>query len=128
MTDAERLERIKSKFPDPKEAADILAYDKAVERNEPTKYDLPPDKLKVAQQFARTGTRKVPMIPNLPKKQYKRNATQDGIIDDLQKYLASESPFEVENVARGEKGYTLEFAIGSDRFKLTVGKMREKKE
>lgn len=127
MTDKERLERIKKHFPDEAEAQDILAYDKAVEAGLPTQYDLPPDKLKVAQKFAHTGTR-TPMVLNHPKKEFKRNATQDSIIEELKRFLSSgESEFDITNVANGDKGYTIVFTIGEDNFKLTVNKTRAKK-
>ena len=37
-----------------------MAYDKAVEADKKTEYDLPPDKAKIAQKFAHAGTRKAP--------------------------------------------------------------------
>ena len=40
------------------EAAEILAYDKAIDHGEKTPHDLTPAQNKVAQSYARTGTRK----------------------------------------------------------------------
>ena len=50
-----------------KEAEDVYNYDRAVEHDEKTDFDLPPDKFAVARRMAHTGTRTVkkPMIPNL---------------------------------------------------------------
>lgn len=83
--------------------------------------------MKVVRDMTRAGVRKKPLVPNLPKKDFKRNATQDELIQDLIKYLSSDSPFDIREVGRGEKGYTLVFKIGEDKFKLTINKTREKK-
>ena len=57
--DSEQLARIKAglKCSD-EEAAEILAYDKAVDHGEQTPHDLTPAQNTVAQSDARTGTRK----------------------------------------------------------------------
>ncbi len=127
VTDEERLARIKTMFPDPDEAADILAYDKAVERGEPTQYDLPPDKAKIAQKFAHTGTRKTPTVFQFSQRQRKPNATKGGLIAEFADFLENHSEFSVEDVQVVNKERQIAFKVGDDSFELTLVQKRKPK-
>lgn len=127
MTDAQRLARIKKHFPDPDEAADILAYDKAVERGEKTQYDLPPDKAKIAQKFAHTGTRKAPTVFKFETRQRKPNATKSGLIAELAAFLSEHSEFSVADVQVTNKERQIAFKVGDDSFELTLVQKRKPK-
>lgn len=127
VTDAERLERIKRVFPDEKEAQDILAYDKAVEAGEKTEYDLPPDKLKAAQKYAHTGTRKVPTAYKFTKRERKPNATKGGIIAELAEFMEHNSNFDVSNLAITNKERQISFMVGGETFELTLVQKRKPK-
>ncbi len=67
------------------EAKQIIADDKAIDRGEAMEFDLPEDKLKVANKYKNTGTRTVkkPFIPDLKTRPRKENGTKRGIIEDL---------------------------------------------
>lgn len=64
-----------------------MAYDKAVEADKKTEYDLPPEKAKIAQKFAHAGTRKQPTAYKFTTRQRKPNATKGGIIAELAEFL-----------------------------------------
>lgn len=127
MTDKERLERIKRRFPDEAEAQDILAYDKAVEAGLPTKYDLPPDKAKIAQKYAHAGVRKQPTAYKFDKRERKPNATKGGLITELADFLTNNSGFEVKEVNITNKERQIAFTIGDDSFELTLVQKRKPK-
>ena len=81
--DSAQLARIKAglKCSD-EEAAEILAYDKAVDHGEQTPHDLTPAQNKVAQSYARTGTRK-PTVYKLTPRERKPNEPKREIIQIL---------------------------------------------
>lgn len=85
--DETQLARIKAglKCSD-EEAAEILAYDKAVDHGEQTPHDLTPAQNKVAQSYARTGTRK-PTVYKLTPRERKPNEPKREIIQILDEAL-----------------------------------------
>lgn len=112
---------------DRQEAEQVYEYDKAVDHDERTEYDLPPEKLKVERQMARTGTRKKPMVPKLTKRERKPNATKGGIIAELAQFLTENSDFSVESVEIVNKERQIAFSIGGDKFELTLVQKRKPK-
>lgn len=114
-------------FPNEEEAKDILAYDKAVEADERTKYDLPPDKAKIAQKMAHTGTRKKPTVYKFEKRQRKPNATKGGIIAELADFMEHNSNFAVHDLAITNKERQITFMIGEETYELTLVQKRKKK-
>ena len=87
IKDAEQLSRIKAglKCSD-EEAAEILAYDKAIEHGEQTPYDLTPAQNKIAQSYAHTGTRK-PTVYKFTPRERKPNEPKREIIQVLDEAL-----------------------------------------
>lgn len=85
--DETQLSRIKAglKCSD-EEAAEILAYDKAVDHGEQTPHDLTPAQNKIAQSYARTGTRK-PTVYKLTPRERKPNEPKREIIQVLDEAL-----------------------------------------
>jgi hypothetical protein len=127
VTDKERLERYKSLNLSQQEEQELLAYDKACESGDITEYDLPPDKLKVAQKFAHTGTRKTPTAYKFTKRERKPNATKGGIISELADFLENNSQFSITNLAILNKERQISFTIGGDSFELTLVQKRKPK-
>lgn len=127
VTDAERLARIKAVFPNEQEAQSILAYDKAVEAGEKTEFDLPPDKLKTAQKYAHTGTRKAPTAYKFTKRERKPNATKGGLIAELADFMEHHSNFDVFNLAITNKERQISFMVGGETFELTLVQKRKPK-
>lgn len=114
---------------DKAEAEQIYDYDRAVDHDEVTEFDLPPEKLKIAQKFAHTGTRqtKKPFVPNLTKRERKPNATKGGIIAELAEFLKEHSGFSIENVEVTNKEREIAFRVGDDNFTLTLVQKRKPK-
>lgn len=81
--DADQLRRIMTNLKcTEEEAAEILAYDKAIDHGEKTPHDLTPAQNKVAQSYARTGTRK-PTVYKFDKKERKPNEPKRELIQLL---------------------------------------------
>ena len=79
--DTEQLHRIMNNLQcSAEEAAEIMAYDKAVDKGEKTPHDLTPAQNKVAQSYTRTGTRK-PTVYRFDKKERKPNEPKRELIE-----------------------------------------------
>ena len=109
------------------EAKEIYAYDCKVESQAKAEYDLPPDKAKIAQKYAHTGTRKTPTVYQFNKRERKPNATKGGIIAELVEYLEKHSDFSIENLQVLNKERQIAFRIGEDNFELTLIQKRKPK-
>ena len=108
-------------------ALEVYNADKAIDRGEKMDFDLPPEKEKVARQYARTGTRKQPTVYKFGKKERKPNATKAGIIAEIARFLAENSEFAVENLEIVNKERQIAFGIGADKFELTLVQKRKPK-
>lgn len=111
----------------PEDADDVLAYDYAVDHDEKTPYDLPPEKLKEAKKFAHTGTRKQPTVYKFTKRERKPNATKAGIIEELTQFFMEKSDFSCENVTVLNKERQISFKIGEETYELTLVQKRKPK-
>lgn len=109
------------------EEQELLAYDKAVEADKSTEYDLSPDKIKIAQKFAHAGTRKQPTAYKFTQRQRKPNATKGGIISELADFLEKHSQFSIDNLQITNKERQIAFTIGEDSFELTLVQKRKPK-
>ena len=109
------------------EAREIYAADCAIDKGEKMTFDLPPEKLKDAQKFAHTGTRKTPPAYKFTKRERKPNATKAGIIGELAQFLSEKSEFSVENLEITNKERQISFKIGDDCFELTLVQKRKPK-
>lgn len=108
------------------EAEEIYAYDKAVDHDEKTPYDLPPEKEAIARKFAHTGTRKTTAY-KFAKRERKPNATKGGLIAELAQFLNENSGFAVEKLEITNKERQIAFEIGGERFELTLVQKRKPK-
>lgn len=110
------------------EAESIYEYDSAVERNEATEYDLPPDKLAIAKSYMKSGTRKMPVNYQFKTRKRKENATKGGIIAEIADFLEKNGGFAVEKAQIVNKERLITFEIGDEKFELTLVQKRRKKE
>lgn len=119
--DAEQLSRIKAglKCSD-EEAAEILAYDKAVEHGENTPYDLTAAQNKVAQSYARTGTRK-PTVYKFTARERKPNEPKREIITILQDALSATC----ENVTITNPERQIDFEYGGIKYRVVLSAPRK---
>ena len=105
-----------------------MAYDKAVEADKKTEYDLPPDKAKIAQKFAHAGTRKAPTAYKFTPRQRKPNATKGGIIAELAEFLEKNSQFSIADLSITNKERQIAFSIGGgDVSQSRVQKRKEQR-
>lgn len=102
------------------EAEQVYEYDKAIDHDERTEYDLSPEKLKIERQMARTGTRKKPMVPKLTKRERKPNATKQGIVSELAQFLKIDSQFLTENVQITNKEREILLKICGEWYTITL--------
>ena len=108
-----------------READEIIAYDKAVDQNKPTKYDLTKEQEKEVRKY-RQADRK-PFVPNLTKRERKPNATKEGLVEEIAKFLKENSGFSTENVEITNKNREITFKIGEDTFTWTLVQKRKAK-
>lgn len=111
---------------DEKEAEQVYEYDRAVDHDEKTEFDLPPDKLKVAQKMSHTGTRKTTAY-KFTKRERKPNATKGGLIAELAQFLSENSDFDVKNLEITNKERQIAFEIGDNKFEFTLVQKRKPK-
>ena len=109
-------------------AREIMEYDRKIDKDEKTEYDLPQDKLEVARKFAHTGTRKAPTAYKFTKRERKPNATKAGIIAELFEFIGEKSEFSTENVTILNKERQISFQIGGETYELTLVQKRHKKD
>jgi hypothetical protein len=128
ITDSERKERYKKLHLTQEQERELLEYDKSCERGEKTDFDLPPDKLKVAQKFSHTGTRKAPPGYKWSKRERKPNATKGGIIAELANFLESNSQFSIESLEVLNPEKLISFSIGGNTYELDLKQKRKPKE
>lgn len=93
------------------EAEKVYAYDQEVEQDSSVGR-LSAEKEKVAQKMTRTGTRKTPMVPNLPKKERKPNATKGGLVSEIAAFFKNDSEFDIKQLQIPNKEGKISFRIG----------------
>ena len=108
------------------EAREIAKSDIAIDRNEAQDFDLPPEKQKIAQKFAHTGTRKTPTVYKFNTPKRKPNATKEGLIAEISQLLESLS-FDIKDIQITNVNRQITFQVGEDTFDLTLIQKRKKK-
>ena len=119
--DTEQLHRIMENLQCSEvEAAEILEYDKAVERGEKTPHDLTPAQNKVAQSYARTGTRK-PTVYKFDKKERKPNEPKRELIEMFAAALTENSI----NHAITNPERQIDFAFNGTKYRIVLSAPRK---
>ena len=108
------------------EAREIAQSDIAIDRNEAQDFDLPPEKQKIAQKFAHTGTRKTPTVYKFNAPKRTPNATKDGLIAEISKLL-EQLTFDVKDIQIVNVNRQITFQVGEEAFDLTLIQKRKKK-
>lgn len=116
------------------EAKEIYEIDFAIDHGEAQDFDLPPEKQKIAQQFARTGTRKTvgkgEMKANglrLVKRERKPNELKGLIISQIFSFLSENADISAEKVEITNKERQIAFSIGDRNFEFTLVEKRKPK-
>ena len=104
-----------------KEAEEVMAYDRRVNKGEKTEYDLSTEKQKVANDLTKTHTR---TVYNFTKpKEHKANGVKASLII----FLAGALSTEVKNLVVLNPERQLAFSIGEHQYELTLTQKRAKK-
>lgn len=104
------------------EADEILAADYAIDHGEKTDFDLPPEKEKVAKQYAKSQDHKKATTP--VKRERAENVTKSGLITALATFLNGQN---CTNVVITNKERQISFAVGENTFDLTLVQHRQPK-
>lgn len=119
--DAEQLHRIMTNLQcSEEEAAEIMAYDKAVDKGEKTPHDLTPAQNKVAQSYTRTGTRK-PTVYKFDKKERKPNEPKRELIEMFAAALTQNSI----NHAITNPERQIDFAFNGVKYRIVLSAPRK---
>lgn len=123
--DADQLHRIMTNLKcTEEEAAEILAYDKAIDHGEKTPHDLTPAQNKVAQSYVRTGTRK-PTVYKFDKKERKPNEPKRELIQTItdaliEQGMIDDNSLHIENVER-----QIDFAYNGTKYRIVLSAPRK---
>ena len=105
------------------EAAEILAYDKAIDHGEKTPHDLTPAQNKVAQSYARTGTRK-PTVYKFTTRERKPNEPKRELINAIEEMLTY-SEIQAENVTITNPERQIDFTYNGIRYRVVLSAPRK---
>ena len=119
--DTEQLHRIMNNLQcSAEEAAEIMAYDKAVDKGEKTPHDLTPAQNKVAQSYTRTGTRK-PTVYRFDKKERKPNEPKRELINLFAATLSQDAEgVEITNPER-----QIDFTFNGTKYRIVLSAPRK---
>lgn len=107
------------------EAESVYEYDKKVERDEATEFDLKGEQKKAAQAYCRTGTRKTSPTYNWKKPaERKPNATKGEVISQLAAFLKEHAEFETAELQVPNKEQKISWRIGKTWYTLTLTEHR----
>lgn len=107
------------------EAEQVYKDDKAIDKGERMSFDLPPEVEKEARKYGRTGTRAYNFDTTNRKR--KENPTKSSIIKELAEFLTNQSENACENVQITNKERQIAFAIGDNKYELTLVQKRAPK-
>lgn len=108
-------------------ALDVIDCDHEIDRGIPQAFDLDPETEKMAKKYANSTTKKKPTVYEFTKRERKANPTKAGIIAELAKFLTDDSEYATENVEITNKERMIAFAIGDDKFEITLVQKRKPK-
>lgn len=107
------------------EAEEVYFCDVKIDHGEGVYFDLPPEKVKIAQKFAHTGTR-APTVYKFERKERKPNATKGGLVSELADFIEKSSNFDVKNLQIPQKEGKISFQIGEKWYSWTLTEHRTK--
>ena len=112
---------------DSKQADEILAYDKAVERGEKTPYDLTAEQEKEVRKYRQAERKPTLYNWDTKKRERKPNATKEGIVAEIATFLKENSDFDTKDVEITNKNREITFKVGDDTFTWTLVQKRKPK-
>jgi hypothetical protein len=106
------------------EAKELIEYDKAVDKGQPTEYDLTKEQEKAAMKMANVKEHKKPMVLNLQKRERKADTTKEGVIQAVYDFLVENGYADVEIT---NKSKLIAFKIGDDSYEFNLIRKRKPK-
>ena len=103
-----------------KEALDVVACDHEIDRGVAQEFDLSPEQEKMAKKFANSTTKKKPTVYEFKQRERKANPTKASIIAEIAKFLEEQSENACESVEILNKERMIGFAIGDQKYELTL--------
>lgn len=120
----DKVEKLMKNLGISKEDAErVVFYDKMVDQNKPTPYDLTKEQQKIAQSYAKTGTKTVKSAKNPPKRA--KNDEKLLIIEEIYTFLAENDTILPQNVEKVNAERQISFKIGENSYSLTLTKHRK---
>ncbi len=107
------------------DAERLFEYDRAVDRNEQTPYDLTAEQQKVVSKMTRADRK--PTAYQFKQRERKPNATKAGIIAALATFLEETDAFAAENIEIVNKERQIKFQSAGETFELTLVQKRKPK-
>ena len=109
------------------EAKEIIMDDYDIDHDVKKDFDLSAEKLKEANKYTKTGTRKAPTAYKFEKRQRKENPTKRSIVAELATYLRENSENACEDVEITNIERMIAFRVGENRYELTLIQKRPPK-
>ena len=109
------------------EAKEIIMDDYDIDHDVKKDFDLSAEKLKEANKYTKTGTRKAPTAYKFEKRQRKENPTKRSIVAELATFLRENSENACEDVEITNIERMIAFRVGENRYELTLIQKRPHK-
>ena len=109
------------------EAKEIIMDDYDIDHDVKKDFDLSSEKLKEANKYTKTGTRKAPTAYKFEKRQRKENPTKRSIVAELATFLRENSENACEDVEITNIERMIAFRVGENRYELTLIQKRPPK-
>lgn len=109
------------------EAKEIIMDDYDIDHDVKKDFDLSAEKLKEANKYTKTGTRKAPTAYKFEKRQRKENPTKRSIVAELATFLRENSENACEEVEITNIERMIAFRVGENRYELTLIQKRPPK-
>ena len=109
------------------EAKEIIMDDYDIDHDVKKDFDLSAEKLKEANKYTKTGTRKAPTAYKFEKRQRKENPTKRSIVAELATFLRENSANACEDVEITNIERMIAFRVGENRYELTLIQKRPPK-
>ena len=109
------------------EAKEIIMDDYDIDHDVKKDFDLSAEKLKEANKYTKTGTRKAPTAYKFEKRQREENPTKRSIIAELATFLRENSENACEDVEITNIERMIAFRVGENRYELTLIQKRPPK-
>lgn len=102
------------------DAEKVLIYDKMVDQNKPTPYDLTKEQQKIAKKYTKSGIKTVKSTKNPPKKV--KNVEKFLIIEEIYTFLVKNPSILAQNIEKVNTERQISFKIGQNSYSLTLTK------